>query len=375
MATLHILYGSPHSLYTGKTRAYLRKQGISYVERTPASQAFRDEVAPVIGRTIIPVVVCPDGTIIQDTVDIVDHFEAHGVRASARPPGPLQRVLAHISELYAVVGLTRHAMHYRWSYREAQEAFLVDAFSGGSGPEMALKIMARMNSYLPPLGVTPQTIPAIEASYLQLLDTLEAHFAQHPYLFGGQASIGDFGLIGPMFAHLGRDPVPSDIMKRRVPKVFRWVERMNAPDADIPEFADYPAAFLADDHVPATLVPFFAQMSQELFPELSDKLAFLLAHVRQTDAREGDPVSAKPHQRTIGSVSTEFRGVRHDSGVQPYTLYLWQRVTDAFAACDEAGQARVRSFLDRCGLAPLIATPPLIQVHRRNHVEVWGAIG
>lgn len=375
MTVPHILYGSPHSLYTGKTRAYLRKQGVPYVERTPADSTYRDEIAPAIGRTIIPVVVCPDGTIIQDTVDIVDHFEERGARSSARPPGSVQRVLAHVAELYAVVGLTRHAMHYRWSYREAQEAFLLDAFSGGSGPAIASTVMARMNSYLPPLGVTPQTIPEIEQSYLELLDALEAHFAEHPYLFGGQASVGDFGLLGPLYAHLGRDPVPSDIMKRRAPKVFRWVERMNASDADIPEFADYAPTFLPDDHVPPTLEPLFTQMGQELFPELTDKLAFLAAHVKQIDAKQGEPVSRKPHQRTIGLVSTEFRGVRHDSGVQPYTLYLWQRVTDAFEACDQAGKLRAREFLDRCGLGALIDPTPSLRVERRDHIEVWGRAG
>jgi hypothetical protein len=80
----HILYGVPHSLYTGKSRAYLRKQGFTYVERTPADPRFRAEIVPRIGRGIIPVLVTPDGEVIQDTVDILDHFEDRGVPVSAR---------------------------------------------------------------------------------------------------------------------------------------------------------------------------------------------------------------------------------------------------------------------------------------------------
>ena len=48
-----ILYGLPHSLYTGKVRAYLRKRGLAYVERSPAHPDFRAEVVPRIGRAII----------------------------------------------------------------------------------------------------------------------------------------------------------------------------------------------------------------------------------------------------------------------------------------------------------------------------------
>ncbi len=368
-----ILYGVPHSLYTGKTRAYLRKQGIAYVERAPSDPAFREQVVPAIGRGIIPVVVLPDGTVIQDTVEILDRFEAAGVPLSAIPPGAAQRVLAHVLELYAVVGLTRHAMHYRWSYLDDQRGFLTDAFAGGSGPDAAAKVMARMNSYLPLLGVTAETIPAIEASYERLLDLLEAHFAQHPYLFGGRPSIGDYGLLGPLFAHLGRDPVPAGIMKRRAPKVFRWVERMNAPDADMPEYGDRSSDWLADDSVPETVEALLAHAGEELFPELTDKCAALAEHVDAADPAEGAPVTAKPQQRVIGMVETSFRGARYSSGVQPYIFFLWQRVTDAFAACDSDAQARIRALLERTGLAGLLDAERPIRVERRDQIETWGA--
>lgn len=364
-----ILYGSPHSLYTGKTRSYLRKQDIAYVERAPDAH-FRDVIVPATGRVIIPVVALPDGTILQDTVDILDHFERTGARVSAYPVGPRQRILAHTAELHAAVALTRHAMHYRWSFAGEQARFLHDAFARGSGDADA--VMARMASYLPMLGVTPDTAPAIEQSYFALLDLLEAHFATQPYLFGGQPSLGDYGLLGPLFAHLGRDPVPADIMKRRAPKVFRWVERMNAPDADMPEYGDRAPAFLPDDALAPTLAPLFRHMADELFPELIDAAAMLARHVAATDPEEGAPVTDKPHRRVIGSVDTHFRGVPVKSGVQPYTFYLWQRVTDAFDALDADAAASVRAWLSDVGLAPLLDTPRPIRVERRNLIEVWG---
>lgn len=365
------LYGVPHSLYTGKTRAYLRKQGIDYVERLPTDPVFRERVLPQLGRSIIPVVTLPDGRLIQDSVEILDHFETLGVRVSARPPGARQRVVAHLLELYAVVGLTRHAMHYRWSYLGEQQHFLRQQFALGAGEEAADKLMQRMHSYLPMLGVTAATIPVIEASFEQLLDTLEAHFAAHPYLLGGRPSIGDYGMLGPLYAHLGRDPVPAGILCRRAPRVLRWLERMNAPDPDMPEFPDRPAEYLPDDRIPGTIKALLRQAAAELMPELLDKLAALSAHVDRTNPADGSPVVPKPHQRSIGSVLTHFRGVAHESGVQPYMLYLWQRVGDAYEALSGRDRQSVRALLSECGLLPVLEAPRPFRVERSRHREVW----
>lgn len=368
---MYTLFGAPHSLYTGKVRAYLRKQGIPFVEKMPSDQAFRERILPQIGRSIIPVLACPDGQIIQDSVDIIDHFEAKGAPVSAWPPGLRQQLVAHVLELYGSMGMTRHAMHYRWSFLPEQERFLLDAFGAGSGSDAAARVMARMASYLPPLGVTPETAPLIERSFESLLDILEAHFADHPYLLGAQPSLGDYGLLGPMFAHLGRDPVPAGIMKRRAPKVFRWVERMNAPDLDMPEYASHPPGYLASDELPATLAPLLKHIAEELFPEVLDKLEFLQEQVVRLSPADGDPVSAKPHQRTIGLVSTSFRGAAIESGVQPYLLYLWQRIADAFAAAPVEAQASARSYFESVGLARLLEPIAGVRVERRGHIEVW----
>ena len=104
-----ILYGLPHSLYTGKVRAYLRKRGLAYVERSPAHPDFRANVVPRIGRAIIPVLQLPDGAYVQDSADIIDHLDRDAQRSGALPKGALQRVVALVVQLYAVAGLTRHA--------------------------------------------------------------------------------------------------------------------------------------------------------------------------------------------------------------------------------------------------------------------------
>ncbi|MEH6564403.1 MAG: glutathione S-transferase family protein [Halopseudomonas sp.] len=369
--TPYILYGLPHSLYTGKARCYLRNQGIAYIERPTSHPDFTQRIQPQIGRGIIPVLETPEGQVIQDTIDIIDYFEQRGVSYPAYPGTPLQRVVAVIVEYYGGQAMLKQAMHYRWSYRIEQEAFLFHAFSSGSDPELASKIMGRMNSYLPRLGVNEQSVPLIERSFETLLDLLEAHFAEHAYLLGGRPSIADYGLIGPMFAHLGRDPVPAGIMKRRAPRVYRWVERMTAPGLDVVEYADYPAEFCADDELPRTLEPVLRHIAADIFPELTDKLAFLEDFVARMQPADGSPVSDKPQVRQVGMVTTHYHGAAIEVGVEPYLCYVLQRATDTLQQLPAEQAERVMTRLAELGLEAAVPRNQRCRVARENNLEVW----
>lgn len=358
------LYGVPHSLYAGKVRAYLRKQQIAYRERPPTDAHFVDTILPLIGRRVIPVVELADGTVIQDSVEIIDHFEPRGVRLTAYPTGPRQLAVAHVLELYAVVGLLRHAMHYRWSYLAQQKTFLTDAFTAARSPDQAASAMARMQSYLPMLGVNAKTIPAIEASYGELLAHLDGHFAQYPYLLGHRPSVGDYAMFGPLFAHLGRDPVPLAIMQNSAPRVYRWIERMNAPDLDTVEFSDTGSGFLADDQIPPSLGPLLNQIALEIIPDLIAQRDWIGRFAQTGAAIPGQPVSDSPHP-VIGDTESSFRGRAYRGDAQPYLLFLWQRLLSA-----SRSQA-ARQLLSDHGLSALIDRPLPMSVERHGYVEHW----
>lgn len=366
----HILYGLPHSLYTGPARAYMRKAGVAFAERSPRDPEFRQQVMPAIGRSIIPVLVTADGAIVQDSVDIIDHFEATGTALSAYPESPRQRFLAHLFQLFGSQGLLRAAMHYRWTYYPAQAAFLDHAFGvSGAEDDPSRASMRKMQSYLPGLGVRPDTIPLIEQGYEDLLAALEAHFRIHPYLFGGRPSIGDYGLFGPLFAHLGRDPVPADIMKRQAPATFRWIERLHAPDLDIPDMPNADG-WLSGDEIPPTLEAVVSEMGAEMGPEMTAKLDWLEDHFQNLSPADGQPVSAKPHQRTIGVAASRYRGLPDEVGVQPYLLYMVQRSQGALEALSADDRRWADELLARTGLSAIGAARQA-RVDRRDHIEVW----
>ncbi len=106
MTDKHILYGMAGSLYTGKVRAYMRQQGIAFVERGAGHPHFRDEVLPVIGRFIMPVVQTPQGEIIQDGTAILDHFEASDLKKhTIFPQCSVLRSIAYLFELFGGEGV------------------------------------------------------------------------------------------------------------------------------------------------------------------------------------------------------------------------------------------------------------------------------
>ena len=142
-------------------------------------------------------------------------------------------------ELFGGEGLLRPAMHYRWNFDEQNLAFITSEF--------ALALPQALHAERPnrcsctaaagcarrPLvfGVTPESQPLIETAFHEWLDLFEAHLVDHPYLLGNRPTIGDYGLIAAMWAHLYRDPAPTMLIKQRAPRVGRWVERMTTTRA------------------------------------------------------------------------------------------------------------------------------------------------
>jgi glutathione S-transferase len=380
----YVLYGMPASLYTAKARSYLRKRRIDHVERVVGDPRYTGEVMPRIGRWIIPVLQTPEGELIQDTVDIIDHFEATAPpEDSAYPATPVHRCVAHVLELFGGEGLLRPAMHYRWDFDETNLEFLSRDFGLALAPSATEEDRARafaaaserMRRATRSVGVTEKTATAIERSYERFLSLLNAHLATAPYLLGGRPTIGDFGFVAPLYAHLARDPHPSLLMKRRAGRVWRWVERMNAPVSDAGEFLDYPQTLLADDAIPETLRALLRYVGEELVPELLAQVTFidrwLGEHADELD--EDDVVGGAPHRRRLGSVAVTLHGQQVSVGVVPYRLFMLQRLQAALAECEPQAQAHVRELMRESGLEPLLDARARRRVERRENREVWGA--
>ena len=380
----YVLYAMPGSLYSGKARSYLRTHRIDYVERVPGDPRYTDGVVPAIGRWIIPVLEAPDGTLVQDTADIIDFLDAtESPERSAHPSTPVHRAVAHLLELFGGEGLLRPAMHYRWDFDDTNVAFLARDFSASLAPdgddatrESVFALSSdRMRSATTAFGVSGELVEEIERSYLEFLDLFDAHLAGSPYLLGGLPTIGDYGFLGPLFAHLARDPYPSVLMKRRAQRVWRWVERMNAPVRDAGEYGDGPEGLFPGDGVPGTLRALLAYIGEEYLDEVVAQVVavddWLAEHPEVAD---GQVVLGKPTRRYCGTITFAWRGRPMTVAVVPYRLYLVKRLQDAVAAADPDGRAAIRAVFAEAGLEPLLDVRPRRWVERSENREVWGPL-
>jgi glutathione S-transferase len=379
----YTLYGMPSSLFTGKPRAYLRKQGIEFVEHPFGSTRFREQVVAKIGRFIAPVLETPEGELVQDGAAIIDYVERKGLaRWSAFPTTHKQAVVAQIFELFGGEGLLRPAMHYRWNFPEQNLHFLRTEFGDflAPGRSRAEKdavfdfAASRMKRAMELFGVNEASMPTVEASYIEFLKLFEAHLDTTPYLLGGRPSIGDYGLMAPLFAHLGRDPMPADLMRRTAPGVARWVERMNAPELDAGEFPDMAPDWFADDAIPPTLKALLSFVGEDYANEIEAQVAFVDRYLAEhPEIREGEVVGGKPNARQLGRTDVAWRGLTLSVAVFPYRLWLLQRVQTAFAKAAGPAQAEVRALLQGVGLERMLDLRAARRVERHDNLEVWGA--
>ena len=378
----HQLFGTPGSLYTSKARSYLIKQGIAFVNRAAGEPRFRAEIAPQVGRWIIPVMETPEGQLVQDGSDIIAHFEARGgVRYPALPTTPRHRVISQIFELFGGEGLLRPAMHYRWNFDETNLPFLANDFSAslakpGASPEEAGQVFAmssaRMRKAMRSFGVSVDTIPLIEAAYEQFLDLFDAHLAHSPYLLGGRPTLGDYGLIAPLYAHLARDPYPAALMKKRAFRVWRWVERMNSADHDAGEYGAPSDDLFADDAVPETLMRLLQFVADDYLPEIAAGVYFTNGWLdSRPDLVVGTNGLDRIQDRAIGRAAFLWRGVPVEVAVMPYRLYLLQKIQDAAEGLEPAGRGAVDAMLAQAGLCDLLTLKTQRRVERVNSLEVW----
>lgn len=347
-------YGAEISYFSGKVRPALRQKGVAFVERLPTPAAYREVILPRTGLAFIPIVVTPEGDTWQDTSEILDALEVRFPTPALYPTTPVQRVVAFLLELFADEFLVLPAMHYRWSFPESVAKARGDFAAANGDPRAAKEFAGRMQGSIRALGVVPGSHAAIEAHTADLLDALSAHFGAQPTLLGGRMSLADCALMGPFYAHLYMDLVPGLLLRERAPRVCHWIERMNHPDPTTP------GDFLPDDAVAPTLRPVLDLVGHDAVPLLLDTLRDF---ERWADARSAD-AGALP--RAVGSHETRLRGARFQRYTSPYTLWMVQRVLDAFAALDDPGRARVLEALGGTGCETLLGYRPRHRLGKRR---------
>jgi len=358
------LFGTPTSYYTAKVRAYLRFKGLPFDEVLTTASVYEDVIVPRTGVWMIPVLITPDDIAIQDSTAIIDHLEQRVGGAAVYPATPRQRLAALLLELFGDEWLILTAIHYRWTKPE-NTTFVTAEFGRqavplGSAAEQAqagASKAAVFSAWVDRLGSGPATGPKIEEAYAELLDALDAHFAQHAFLFGARPSIADFSFFGALYAVLYRDPWSGRFMRDRAPRVAAWVGRMLALSPE-----DGAAGFLDADMVPATLLPVLRQVFRDQFPVLQDTVAQVEAWAAQHPGA--------PFPKTIGLHPFQLRGAEGRRCIFPYAQWMLQRPLDYRHSLPEAERRAVDELLAEVGGIDAMRMTIHRRVTRRDNLVV-----
>lgn len=406
---MYKLFSWEHSYFSGKVRAYLRYRhrmgalGDGYEDILATPELIQGLLMRKSGSGAVPQLEAPDGTWIQDSSEIIDFCEAAHSELPVVPETPVQRVVAHLIELFADEWMVVPGFWERWYYSEdgrspshrafneqqwgavmapdapgpARRAAGADFFEQAFGISTSRSDPKGVYAGLLQLGVDERTEFAWQASLHRVLALLETHFGLHDYVLGGRPSLADFGLLAPLYAHIYRDAVPGFALRTHFPLVTEWVERTNGEGAlnsrsygqklysldERGELVGRPAngdgaEWLEGDRVADSLKPVIAVFFEEMWPVLCSSMAVLGAFIA-SDAHEpggelpGKTFTATPgffeHQTGNGALTHAFEigGVRGRRMVIPYQIWMLQRVAEAVSrsCADATSRGSLASFL------------------------------
>ncbi|MFZ2156223.1 MAG: glutathione S-transferase family protein [Bradyrhizobium sp.] len=317
MADGYRIIGAEMSPYSVKVRSYFRYKAIphQWILRNAASQAEYDKYAKM---PIIPLVITPEGTGIQDSTPIIEQMEKLHPEPSIHPDDAIANYVSTLIEEFGDEWGNKWMFHYRWARAVDQRASagrLARMRSPKAGEAehdaFADQVRTRMVGRVWFVGSNEMTAPQIEEGFRDMLGLLEDHLAKRPYLFGGRPAFGDFGLWG-QFYELWTDPTAGALIEGNAPHVLDWVHRMLWPRAE--------GAFEGWTALAPTLMPILVkQVGRQFWPWTLANEAALKEAKEEFSVTLGDKVwTQKPqkyHARSLGMLRAKYAEVPDKSAL------------------------------------------------------------
>jgi glutathione S-transferase len=332
---MYRLIGLNPSPYSIKMRAVLRYRRLPFIWDTrsdPRAVAAEHGLPPVI-----PVLVMPDGTVMNDSTPLIHALEQReSADRAIVPPDPAQAFLAALVEDMADEWLTKCMFHYRWYYasdRAFAQHWVIGDRAGGFAGVSADKAAAakafndRQVGRMALVGCTEATKPAIEASYLRVLVALERGLRTSPFLFGTRPSLADFALFGQLQI-LATDPTPAAIMRETAPHVHTWLMRLD--DASGVEGSWIPAG-----ESPGAMLMDLLRLAGEAY------LPFLAAN-------------ARAFEDGADALSVPILGVTFTQAPFRYQAKCYRTLRTAFAALEPGVRSQLEPLLAETGCLPYL---------------------
>jgi glutathione S-transferase len=319
MAEVYRIIGAEMSPYSVKVRSYFRYKAIphQWVLRNATSQAEFEKHAKM---PIIPLVVTPEGSGIQDSTPIIEAMEKLYPDPSIHPDDTVANFVSALIEEFGDEWGNKWMFHYRWA-RDVDQISSAGRIARMRGPNaseaehsaFAGKVRARMVDRVWFVGSNEVTAPQIEAGFLDMLGLLDSHLADRPYLFGGRPALGDFGLWGQIY-EMWTDPTAGALIGGAAPHVLDWVHRMLWPKAE-GDFETWTAL------APGLMPILTRQVGSQFMPWTCANAKALAEGKEEFSVTLGDKLwTQKPqkyHARSLGVLRSRYAGVADKDALDP----------------------------------------------------------
>ena len=308
MTANYLVIGSEESPYSVKVRSYFRYKGIPHDWRERGQAA--EEFAKHARLPLVPLVVTPDDTGIQDSTPIIEAMEARYPDPGIHPGGAVAGFVSALLEEFGDEWGNKWMFHMRWA-REIDQVTVSRRFAAnapdGQVEAVARTIRERMVPRVWFVGSNEVTAGQIERSFADMLPLLDAHLASRPYLFGARPAFGDFGLWGQIY-EAGRDPTAGALVAQ-ASNVVAWIDRMLNPE-NLGEFEDWTALEptlvpVLRDQVAAVFLPWSVANAQAI-ADGADEFDVMLKGRRWTQKPQ------KYHARSLGVLKSKYAAVGDD---------------------------------------------------------------
>lgn len=326
----YVIYGSEYSPFSVKVRSYFRFKKIPHEWRPRTRENFA-EFQELAKLPLIPLVHCPDGTVLQDSTPILEKMEAVFPDNPISPADQNLGFLSAMLEEYGDEWVNKPMFHYRWWGDEDQIAVangLAKSIAPNAAEEeqaqFAKDLRKRMVPRLSFVGSTEQNKPIIEQSLEDLLGYLESHLKGRDYLFGGRPAMGDFGLFGQLYG-CTQQPSTEGMIKDH-PNVSDWIYQMKDPKAT--------GDWAVWDDLAGTMAPLLQNQMGELY--------FPWAHA-----------NASALKREDATFTVSIKGAEFTQDTMKYTGRSLQALRQKFADIKPRGQLEQMLLTCDC-LEPLL---------------------
>ena len=166
--------------------------------------------------------------------------------------------------------------------------------------------MSRQISRLGIVGSNETTAHVIESSYVRLLELLEAHLTEQPFLLGGRPGASDFAMYGQLTQLIGLDPTSRSLSHKKSPRAVVYAGLMEDQSGLEPDDDDW----ISLECVPSTLKQILREVGRVYVPALlanyAAKKAGQLVWEAEIDGMHWEQSTFSYHAKCLNHIRMEY---------------------------------------------------------------------